>query len=150
MTLLKYCFFSVAIVLAIPVIIGLAYQIFTDEPINVVTFFKNVLNNADGNEIFLLIQIAVVLIGIWLFGGIAGRLIIDKEQSKFKVGSLTFFMLWVLLLTSSTLTAAIENTITWGEKGFGSAITGWLVYGLFLFLILGIIHGTTMGYVIFN
>jgi len=146
MTLLKYCFFSVAIVLTIPIVIGLTYQIFTDEPISVVTFYKNMFRDADGNEIFLLIQIVVVLTGVWLFGGAAGRLIIDKEKSKFRVGVLTIFMLWVLLFISSTLSAGIENAITWGARGFGSAVTEWLIYGLFLFLILGLIHGLTMGY----
>ena len=101
---------------------------------------------ADGNEIFLLIQIIVVLIAIWFLGGISGQLIIDKEKSKFKVSVLTIFMLWILLFISSTLSTAIENTITWGTKGFGSTVTGWLIYGLFLFLILGITHGLTMGY----
>ena len=145
-TLLKYCFFSVAIALTIPVIIGLSYQIFTNEPISIVTFFKNMFKDADGNSIFLLIQIIVVLIAIWFFGGIAGQLIIDKEKSKFKVSVLTIFMLWILLFISSTLCAAIENTINWGAKGFGSAVTGWLIYGLFLFLILGTIHGLSIGY----
>ena len=102
--------------------------------------------DADGNSIFLLIQIIVVLIAIWFFGGIAGQLIIDKEKSKFKVSVLTIFMLWILLFISSTLSAAIENTINWGAKGFGSAVTGWLIYGLFLFLILGTIHGLSIGY----
>ena len=127
-------------------LIGLSYQVFTDEPISVLTFFQNIFKDAVGNEIFLLIQIIVVLAGIWLFGGISGQLIIDKGKSKFMVSVLTIFMLWVLLFVSSTLSAAIENTITWGTKGFGSAVTGWLIYGLFLFLMLGIIHGLTMGY----
>ena len=99
-----------------------------------------------GNEIFLLIQLAVILLGIWFIGGISGQLIIDKGKSKFKVSVLTIFMLWILLFVSSTFSAAIENTMTWGIKGFGSAVSGWLIYGLFLFLILGIIHGLTMGY----
>ena len=104
--------------------------------------FKDIV----GNEIFLLIQIVVLLFGIWSFGGLSGRLIIDKGKSKFKVSVLTIFMLWVLLFVSSALTVAIENTITWGIKGFGSAVTGWLIYGLFLFLILGMVHGLTFGY----
>lgn len=145
-TLLKYCFFSVALILAIPILIGLSYQVFTDEPISVSTFFQNMFKDVVGNEIFLLIQIVVLLFGIWSFGGLSGRLIIDKGKSKFKVSVLTIFMLWVLLFVSSALTAAFENTITWGIKGFGSAVTGWLIYGLFLFLILGMVHGLTFGY----
>ena len=145
-TLLKYSFFSVAIALAIPLLIGLFYQVFKDEPINLLTFFQNSFKDIVGNEIFLLIQVIVILIGIWLFGGIAGQLIIEQEKSKFKVSVLTIFMLWVLLLIRSTFSTAIENTITSGTNGFGSAITNWLIYGLVLFLILGIIHGLTIGY----
>ncbi len=145
-TLLKYCFLSFAIFLSIPIIIGLTYEIFTDESGSFVTFYNNMINDADGNEIFLLVQIVVVLTGIWLFGGTAGRLIIDKEKSKFMVGVLTIFMLWVLLFISLTLSSGIENTITWGVKGFGSAVSGWLIYGLFLFLTFGVVHGLTMGY----
>jgi hypothetical protein len=144
--LLKYCFFSVAIILLFPVLIGLFYQSFTDEPISILTFFKNMFKDVSGNEIFLLIQVAVSLLGIWFVGGISGQLIIDKGKSKFKVSVLTIFMLWILLFASSTFSAAIENTMTWGIEGFGSAVSGWLIYGLFLFLILGIIHGLTMGY----
>lgn len=145
-TLLKYCFFSVAIVLAFPLAIGLFYQVFTDEPISIATFFKNIFKDVNGNVTFLIVQIAVVLTGIWLFGGIAGRLIIDKEKPEFKVGVLTIFILWLLLFIGSTLSSGIENMIAWGAKGFGSAITGWLIYGLFLFLILGLVHGSIMGY----
>ena len=83
--MLKYCFFSVALILAIPILIGLFYQVFTDEPISVSTFFQNMFKDVVGNEIFLLIQIAVLLFGIWSFGGLSGRLIIDKGKSKFKL-----------------------------------------------------------------
>lgn len=145
-TLLKYCFISIAIILAIPVVIGLYYQVFTDEPRSVITFIKNMFKDIKGNEVFLLIQVIVMLTGIWFFGGIAGKLIIDKGKPKLKVSVLTIFMLWILLFISSTLTAAIENTITWGTKGFSSAVTGWIMYGLFLFILFGIIHGLTLGY----
>ena len=144
--LLKYCLFSVAIVLAVPVVIGLIYGVFTDEPVSFLIFFENMFNDAVGDGIFLVLPVVVILMGIWFMGGISGRLIIDKEKSKFKVSILTFFVLWVLLFISLTLSDAIENSIIWGAKGFGSAVTGWLIYGLFLFLILGIIHGLTMGY----
>ena len=144
--MLKYCFFSVAIVLIIPIIIGLSYQLFTDEPKSVLTFYKNSFNDIAGNEIFISVQVIILLIGIWIFGGISGRLIINKEKSRFRVSVMTILLLWILIFISSTLSAAIENTITWGIEGFGSAIKGWLIYGLFPFLILGIIHGLTMGY----
>ncbi len=99
-----------------------------------------------GNEIFLLIQLVVILVGIWLIGGISGQLIIDKGKSKFKVSVLTIFILWILLFVTSTFSVAIENTMTWGVQGFGSAVSGLLIYGLFLFLILGIVNGLMMGY----
>lgn len=137
---------SLVVILTISIVTGVTYQIFADEPINVATFPDNFLKNLDGNEVFVLIQILVILAGIWLIGGTAGRRIIDKNNPKFLTGALTFFLLWVLLFTSSTLTAAIENSMIWGQKGFGSAVTGWIIYGLFLFLIFGIVHGLTMGY----
>jgi hypothetical protein len=146
MILLKYCFFSVAIILVIPIFVGFFYQIYTNEPISFLTYFQNIFKDADGNEIFLLIQVIVTFTGIWFLGGISGQLIIDKQKSKFKVSVLTIFILWVLLFISSTLSSAIENTITWGTKGFESAVIGWLIYGLFPYLIFGIIHGLTMGY----
>ena len=146
--MLKYCLFSIAIILLFSILIGLFYQIFTDEPISILTFFDNRFNDLLGNEIFLLIQVVVMLLGIWFIGGISGNLIIDKGKSKFKVSVLTVLMLWVLLFISLTLNAAIENTMIWGVKGFISALTGWLIYGLLLFLLLGIIHGLTMGYFI--
>ena len=146
LTLLKYCLISVAVILIIPLVIGLAFQIFTDEQMSIATFFDILLKDLDGNEIFILTQILVIMTGIWLIGGAAGRLIIDKESPSFWVGGLTFFLLWVILFTSSTLTSAIENTMTWGQKGFESAVMGWLIHGLFLFLIFGVVHGLAMGY----
>ncbi len=145
-TLFKYCLFSVALVLVLTVVIGLFYQIFTDEPISIITFFKNIFGDVVGNEIFLLIPLGAILTGIWIMGGLTGQLIIDRHKSKFMVSVLTFFMLWVLLFISLTLSNAIENSITWGAKGFSSAVTGWLIYGLILYLIIGLIHGLTMGY----
>lgn len=147
-TLLKYCFFSVAIIFVIPVIIGLSLQLFTGEPKSVLIFYKNLFKEVVENGLFILIQVIVSLIGIWLFGGLSGRLIIDKEKYKFKISVLTIFFLWILIFISSTLSSAIENTITWGIEGFGSAVRGWLIYGLFPFLILGVIHGLTVGYFI--
>lgn len=134
--------------MVVPIFIGVISHFSSGQSLSIGFFFKSIFEDVNDNVIFLLIPTIALLVGIWLFGGIAGQLIIDKGKSEFKYGFLTVFMLWILLFISSTLSAAIENSVTWGLKGFGGAIIGWLVYGLFLFLILGIIHGLIMGYFI--
>jgi hypothetical protein len=132
--------------LAIPIVIGLTYQIFTDEPVSILTFFGNLITDIDDNRIFYIVQALVLLLGIWLIGGTAGRLIVKQNTSRFLVGGLTLFLLWILLFISSTLTTAIKNSIIWGQKGFESVVANWMIYGLFLYLMLGVVHGLTMGY----
>jgi tryptophan-rich sensory protein len=103
--------------MVIPLVIGLFYQTFTDESMSFRTFYDNFLINLDGKEIFVLIQTLVLLVDIWVIGGAAGRQIIDRNRPNFLTGGITFFLLWILLFTSSSLTAAIAKTIIWGKKG---------------------------------
>lgn len=143
--LFKYSIISVAVFFAFPIIIGLFYQIFTNEPISVNIFFENLKHDLKGNEFFVLTQIIVILFGIWIFGGIAGRLIIGQKRNKFFIGWLTIFLLWILLFFSCTLTDGITHFSKYKQNGFISELTGWLGYGLSLYILLGAVHGLIIG-----
>ncbi len=142
--LLKYCLISVAIIVVFPIIIVLFNQLFGDKSMSAFTFFKNVFLSVEENELLIVIQVVVLFIGIWFFGGLAGRQIIDKKKSKFDHSFLAIFMLWILLFVSSTISSAVANTLTWGEGGFSSAVIGWLLFGLIPTIIGGTLHGLTM------
>ena len=144
-TLLKYCFTTLVVVMAIPFIIGLAYQIFTNDPISNATFYSNLIKGLNGNEAFVIIQVPVLLAGIWTIGGLAGEAIIDNCYPNRVIGFFTFFMLWILLFISCTLTEGLINYFTWGIKGIGGVIIGWLAYGLVPFIFAGIFTGLTIG-----
>ena len=148
LVLLKYCSLSVLIIIMIPVVVSLSYQVFTDEPISIITFFKNIFNDVNGYGFSIIIPITSIATGIWVLGGFAGRYIIDKNISKTKIGFMTVFILWGVLLISSTLGAGIENSITYGFSGFCSAIFSWMIYGFFLFILFGVLHGLSIGYFI--
>lgn len=149
-SLLKYCLISLAVILTIPIAIGLSYQVFTQEPISIKTFFVNLFNDIKGNQIFLLVQVLLILTAIWLIGGFAGQLIIDKNYPKKVIGFFTFFALWIFLFLSCALTSGLMRFQTWGIDGIKSSTIGWLAYGLFLFLIAGIINGLTIGFLYGN
>lgn len=148
--LLKYCFITLTVMLIIPAIIGLTYQMFTDEPLSVATFYDNLLNDFKGNEIFVIVQTLVLLISIWLIGGLTGKLIIDKDYPNKVISFFTFFTLWVVLFISCGLTGGLIGSMTWGIDGFVSSFIGWLAYGLIPFLIAGIISGLTIGFLFGN
>jgi ABC-type multidrug transport system fused ATPase/permease subunit len=145
LTLLKYCFLTLAIMLTLPAIIGLTYQLFTDKPLSVSTFYGNLLNDLNGNEIFIIVQTLVLLTSIWFIGGWTGRLIIDQDYPNKIISFLAFFTLWIALFISCALTGGLIRSMTWGVDGLRSSIIGWLAYGLFPFLIAGIINGFTIG-----
>lgn len=145
LTLLKYCFITLAVILTIPAIIGLSYQLFTDESLSVETFYDNLLSDLNGNEFFVIVQALVLLISIWFIGGLTGRLIIDKDYPNKVISFFTFFTLWIALFISCAVTGGLIRSVNWGIDGFGSSIIGWLAYGLFPFLIAGIISGFTIG-----
>jgi hypothetical protein len=145
LTLLKYCFITLVVILIIPAVVGLAYQLFTDENLSIATFYGNLMNDINGNEVFVVIQILVLFTSIWLIGGLSGRLIIDKDYPNKVIGFFTFLILWTFLFISCALTSGVIRSMNCGISGFGSSIIGWLAYGLFLFIISGIISGFSIG-----
>lgn len=143
---MKYCLFSLAIILGLPILIALFYNTFTSESLSVSTYFSNLTKGL--LEDFGIFTLLVVLMTtcVWFVGGLAGKLIIEKDKPKFLVGSLTFFSLWVFMFVSSTLLNAIIKSFTSGLSGFESTVSGWMTYGLIMFLIFGIVNGLIMGY----
>ena len=144
--LFKYCIISLGVIISIVLIIELYNLVFIDH-VSGSTFLKNQLNYLYSNMGFFGVQVIVMSGGIWVIGGIAGQTIItQKFRHKMLVGGLTLFLMWVLLFISSALDVAIEYSINWGWEGFGPAISGWLINGLFNYLFFGAIHGLFMGY----
>lgn len=144
--LFKWSVISVMVFFILPAIIALTYQIFTDESISVTPFYKNLKNDLRGNEIFVVVQILIILLGIWGFGGIASWLIIKKKRNRFFISWLTIFSLWILLFFSSAITTGISDFSKYGQNGFISELTGWLAYGLSLYIVLGAVHGLVFGH----
>jgi hypothetical protein len=146
LALFKWSIISVFVFFVLPGIIALTYQIFTDQSISVTTFYKNLKHDLKGNEIFVIVQIFVILLGIWVFGGIASYLIIKKKRNRFFISWLTIFSLWILLLFSSALTAGITDLLKYGQDGFMSGLVAWIAYGLSLYIVLGTVHGLLFGH----
>lgn len=143
---MKYCLLSLVIVLGLPILIALFYNTFTSESLSIATYYSNLTKGL--LEDFGLFTVLVVLMSVcvWFIGGLTGKLIIEKNKPKFLVGFLTFFSLWILMFVFWTLLSAVKNSIIWGLSGFESVISSWVFYGLFIFLILGVVHGLMMGY----
>lgn len=146
LALFKWSVISILAFFGFPAIIAIAYQIFSEQSISITTFYNNLKNDLKGNEIFVIIQILVILLGIWVFGGLASWLIIKKKRNRFFISWLTIFSLWVLLFFSSAITAGINDFSKYGENGFMSELTSWLAYGLSLYILLGAVHGLIFGH----
>lgn len=144
--LMKYCQFSLTIILGLPILIALFYNTFTSESLSVSTYFSNLTKGLLEDFGIFTLLVVLMTVCVWFVGGLAGKLIIEKDKPKFLVGSLTFFSLWVLMFVCLTLLNAIKKLFTSGLSGFESVVSGWLIYGLFIFLIFGILHGLMMGY----
>jgi hypothetical protein len=144
--LMKYCLISLAIILGLPILIALFYNTFTSESLPISTYYSNMTKGLVEDYGLLAALIVLMSFCIWFIGGLTGKLIIEKNKSKFLVGFMTFFSLWMLMFICLTLLNAIKKSFTWGFLGFKSVVSGWVIYGLFMFLIFGIVHGLTMGY----
>lgn len=143
---MKYCLLSLVIVLGLPILIALFYNTFTSESLSIATYYSNLTKGLLEDFGLLTVLVVLMTVCVWLVGGLTGKLIIEKDKPKFFVGSLTFFSLWILMFVCLTLLKAVKKSFTWGLSGFESVVSGWVIYGLFMFLIFGIIHGLTMGY----
>jgi hypothetical protein len=103
-------------------------------------------NEISDNTTFIVIQVLVLLTGIWGLGGHVGQSIISKGRNRLLVGGLSILILWLVLFLGSAVTAGIENSIKYGPEGFSSAFTGWLIYGLIPFFGFGILNGLLLGF----
>lgn len=149
-SLLKYCMMTVLIALITPLIVGLIFQLFLNDGSTALTFYTNLFQEFTDNYLLIIIQILFLSAYVWGAGTTLGRWIILGGKPKYLIGGLCFFGLWLVLFTGTTLTDAIINSTRWGTSGFKSAILGWLRYGLPLFIIYGVLHGLTMGYLLGN
>ena len=139
--LLKYYLVFIVIAMSIPVIIELIQWKSTDILAAVVEAFK--LRSIDGGEIlFLFIHVIVLLIGIWFFGGIAGKAIIEKRKSKFAVSFKAIFKLWMLYFFS----ASIITVTTKNDQTALNLIINGMVTILHYTVIAGVVHGLVAGY----
>ena len=143
---MKYCLLSLAIILGLPILIALFYNTFTSESLSISSYYSNLTKGLLEDFGLLTVLVVLMTVCVWFVGGLTGKLIIEKDKPKFLVGSLTFFSLWILMFVCLTLLNAVKKSFTWGLSGFESVVSGWVIYGLFMFLIFGIIHGLTMGY----
>ena len=143
---MKYCLLSLGIILGFPILIALFYNIFTSESLSISTYYSNLTKGLLEDFGLLTVLVVLMIVCVWFVGGLTGKLIIEKDKPKFLVGSLTFFSLWVFMFICLTLLNAIKKSFTMGLSGFESVVSGWVIYGLFMFLIFGIVHGLTMGY----
>ena len=143
---MKYCLLSLAIVLGLPILIALFYDTFTSESLSITTYYSNLTKGLLEDFGLLTVLVVLITVCVWFVGGQTGKLIIEKDNPKFLVGFLTFFSLWIIMFVCLTLLNAVKKSFTWGPSGFESVVSGWVIYGLFMFLIFGIIHGLIMGY----
>lgn len=143
--LYKYCFVIAILLLCLPIVFSLIYNLATGETLKVGVYLNNLLNDLKNNLNFVIIETLFLAIIIWIIGGFAGVLIIDKDYPPKVIGFFTFFSLWLLFLISCALTSGVLNYFTWGIKGFSNAILLWLAYGLVIFWLAGMVSGLTVG-----
>lgn len=109
-------------------------------------FMENMIGGMGEDLGFLVVQVVVICVAIFVVGGKAGELIIKREVNTFLIGFLSLLLLWLILFISSATTSAIINSFTYGLNGFLSAFESWIIYGLVLFLVLGVANGLTLGF----
>src|SRR5688500_6587496 len=135
LTLYKYCLITIIIVLIVPIVTSFIFQFFLDGGTSVITFCSTLSEGIKANKGYTFIKSLTLIYSIWWLGPFAERLIIEYNKPAFLIGGLTLLLLWMVLFLSSTITAAIENTGSFGELGFWSAMTGWFRYGLPFYLV---------------
>ncbi|HRO74594.1 MAG TPA: hypothetical protein PLP27_00425 [Crocinitomicaceae bacterium] len=129
----------------IPVTFVLILQL-ADGSGSISTFYQNMFGGYEYGWNFIIIQVLVIIGAMWFVGPVLAEQIIKKEKNYFWISVLAITSLWMILFLSSTLTSGIQNSFKYGIKGFESTVTNWFIFGFFLFLILGGLHGLLIGY----
>ena len=140
----------VAFLVVIPVLVGIYVRLTDGLSLTLIPYFENVWNEAKEMKFYLFVQVLVMAISIWLLGGLAGTKILDERKGKFKTGFLTIVGLWGVLFISSSLTEAIIKSFKWGPTHSIELFIGWFMYGFLIYLIIGVLHGLTTGYLLGN
>jgi hypothetical protein len=143
--LYKYYFIIVVLLFCLPIVFSLIYNLATGETLKVGVYLNNLLNDLKNNLNFVIIETLFLAIIIWIIGGFAGVLIIDKDYPPKVIGFFTFVSLWLLFLVSCAVTSGVLNYFTWGMDGFINTVLIWLGYGFILFGLAGMISGFTVG-----
>ena len=95
--LLQHFLLIVGVALVIPIVI----ELLDSGRLNVrraISGFYKLQSFNENDTIFLLCQLSLILIGIWFFGGKAGRLITSNKRYKFRTGFLALFKLWGIFI----------------------------------------------------
>jgi hypothetical protein len=98
------------------------------------------------NSFLLLAQTAIMLITIWILGGLIPILIHKNRINSFFVGSTCLLILWLILFLTSALTSSGISAVEMGDFYFKITFQRWVNYDLVPFIIIGAIHGLTTGF----
>jgi hypothetical protein len=97
------------------------------------------------NSVFLVVQVLMALIGIWVLGGLITSQI-QKRKNFFVTAGLAFLTLWLILFVSATLTASTIDAIEMEKFYFGITFSRWTNYHLIPFIEIGIVYGLCLGF----
>ena len=145
-TLFKFISISIVLILALYILI---FLLFADPTVTTVTLENAISTLAKEfveNIWFVVVQFLLLLLLVFILGGLVGDLIITKRKNFAVTGGLTILLIWVLLFINCAVTGGVMNSIKYGLNGFTSAVMSWVVFGLFPFLFFGLVHGLALGY----
>lgn len=141
--LCKYYVIVVLIGFIVPVIIEMDSR----ESLDLLKAIKSVykLNSMSWNDGFtMLIQLIILLLGIWWIGGKIGVSIIERSKHKYGVSFLGILLIYVLHFVSSSL---LLISTSHDEAPIHLVINA-MVYMLYFSLGIGVIHGLVVSYFI--
>ena len=132
LTLLKHCLLFVGLALAFPIIFEGIDRGHFELGRAIIGFYK--INAVESRDLlFGLVLVVLQSLGIWFFGGRAGRLLVREEKSKFGVGFWAMYKLW-LVFVFATLVYQV------------TPYYGYAQLSVFMALLFGTLHSKLVGY----
>lgn len=136
---LKYCGFTVLFV----GVVVIFYALMNTEPL--LHLALRLFDGFKSNFIFISGQIFCVILGALFLGRAVARQVIEKRRNTFVIGGLAFIILWIVLFWFSALMAAAIDSFAINKFFFAITLNRWIKYHSLPFLVLGIIHGLSLG-----
>jgi len=142
----KNIIISIVLIFLLPLLMVFIMNIGRENNLHYLTFYKNVFKSASISPLSIILQIVILLVFIYIIGGITGRKIIKEKINPFKRTFISLNLIWFFFFMIAMINEMITTAYHFGftSEIISRVIVAWLMYGLILFLIVSLIYSSIL------